>query len=284
MDPLELPHELFINTILLGGSPLEKVHAAAEAGFDSVELWTTDVELFDGTPAELQRTFGLVPIRITDFQVLRDFEGAPDDLREAARSRAIDHLDTAVALGAPMILVAASTDDDSLPERIVDDLRWLADEAASRGLRVGYESLAWSSKNTTLVEAWASVRDADRDNLGIIIDPFHVFVHGRTVADLDGIPVHKVFLVQLSDLGGTVDPDEVIEIARHHRMLPGDGVFDLDGVLEHLFRNGYTGPVGLEVFSDAMKADDPTVTARRAMTSLLSVIQRAYRNIESHAA
>lgn len=275
MPPSPDTHSFFINTILLGGTTTEKVEAAADAGFSGVELWTHDVDQF-GDPDALRSVLRDRRIDLIDFQVLRDFDGAPDDVREAKRAEAERYLDRASALGAPMILVAASTDPRSIADRIVDDLRWLAARAEERGIRVAYESLSWSTRNATLPDAWASVRDADRENLGIVIDPFHVFVHGRTAADLDGIPPHKVFLVQLSDLFGTVAPEHVIEIARHHRLLPGDGVFDLHGVLTRLVRAGYEGPIGLEVFSDDLRAADPHETARRAMAALRACVTRAY--------
>ena len=275
MDTPQLRHELFINTILLGGTPVEKAAAAAAAGFDRIELWTHDLDAFGGTPEDLGAEFAARSVGVLDFQVLRDFDGATDAAREGKRAEALHHLDLAVRLGAPMVLVAASTDPDSQADRIVDDLRWLAERARERGLRVAYESLAWSTRSTTLVEAWARVREADRENLGIVIDPFHVFVHGRTADDLEGIPADRVFLVQLSDLPHTVTPDVVIETARHHRLLPGEGTFDLRSVLVRLLRDGYDGPIGIEVFNDVMKASDPVLVAQRAMLALRSVLHSA---------
>ena len=279
MPSVATPNALFINTIVLGGPVLEKIRAAHDAGFDRIELWQHDLDEALGGTDGLRRDLEAHELGLADLQVVRDFEGAPDERRESKRAEVKGFLEQAVSVGAPMILVAASTDPGLVPERIVEDLQWLADEAGKSGLRVAYESLAWSFHVTTLPLAWATVHAVDRENLGIVIDPFHVFVHGRTVADLDGIPVDRIFLVQLSDLPGTVTPAEVIETARHHRLLPGEGVFDIDSVLVRLLEAGYSGPIGLEVFNDVMKASAPGPVALRALGALRSALGRAAESI-----
>ncbi len=41
---------LFINTILLGGTPAQKFAAARGAGFEQIEILTHDVEGYEGSP------------------------------------------------------------------------------------------------------------------------------------------------------------------------------------------------------------------------------------------
>ncbi len=274
-DAPSITNPLFINTVLLGSTPEEFLPAAAAAGFDQVELWTTDVDAHHGRVHGVAETLRSHELGLTDYQVLRDFDGAPNDARSAKRAEAIDMLDTAVLLGAPMVMVAASTNGTTIESRITEDLRWLGAEAEKRNLRIGYESLAWSTATTTLAEAWLRVREVDRQNVGIIVDSFHVFIHGRNVSDLDGIEMDRIFAVQLSDLGHTETPERVIQTARHHRLLPGDGVFPIAAMLERLLGDGYSGPIGLEVFSDSMKSEKPAVIARRGMNALVRVIAEA---------
>ena len=45
----------------------------------------------------------------------------------------------------------------------------------------------------------------------------------------------------------------MIDIARHQRLLPGDGVFPLQQLLACLREKQYQGPLGLEVFNDELK-------------------------------
>lgn len=262
---------LFINTVVLGGSTEQKIAAAGAAGFHDIELWRQDVAAAADGVAGVQAALGRAGVGLTDFQVLLDFDGAPGGHRMVRRQEAVRMLDQAVQLGADTLLAPASTDAGCDPARIVDDLVWLAQQAAARGMRVAYEAMAWSTVNHTTPAAWRSVQLADQPNLGLVIDAFHIFARGRDVGDLDGIPAEKMYLVQLSDLAHAVKQGDLVETARHHRLLPGQGQFPLASLVRRLDDIGYRGPIGLEVFNDALKARDPAAVAHEAMAALLRV-------------
>lgn len=259
---------LFINTVLLGGSPEEKLLAAAQAGFSQVELWRQDVEQASGSAVQLAELFQQQKLLLTDYQVLMDFDGAPDDQRQSKRQEALDMMDTALQLGATTILTPASTHHACLADREEEDLRWLTHQAALRGLRVAYEAMAWSTHINTTRAAWQLVQRIDAPNLGLVVDAFHIFVLDRTITDLEGIPMEKIFLVQLSDLATKPDQDSLIDTARHKRLLPGEGKFPLHTLLNYLDEKGYSGPLGLEVFNDESHTRPPVEAAREAMRAL----------------
>lgn len=263
-------HTLFLNTILLGGSTADKLAAAAGAGFDQIELWRQDVEQAEGLTQGVVGELRKHRLGLTDYQVLLDFDGAPDGKRETKRTEALAMLDTAVTLGAGTLLVPASTDPDCVAGRVVEDMRWLARQAAARGLRIAHEGMAWSTLHDTLPAVWDVVQAVDAPNLGLVLDAFHLFARHRTLADLDGIPLDRLFLVQLSDLAVETRPDSIIDIARHHRLLPGQGRFPLQALMARL--QDYRGPIGLEVFNDALKSQNPDTVAREAMTALRQVL------------
>lgn len=142
---------LFINTVLMGGSSQAKIAAATGAGFDQIELWRQDVDAMPRGAAGIVQALGnIVP---TDFQVLMDVDGAPGAKRNVKREEAVRMLDMAMQLDAGTLLVPASTDPDCDPARVVDDLVWLAQEAAARRLRIAYEGMGWSTINHTTPSA-----------------------------------------------------------------------------------------------------------------------------------
>jgi 4-hydroxyphenylpyruvate dioxygenase len=120
-----------------------------------------------------------------------------------------------------------------------------------------------------------AVQQVGAPNLGLVVDAFHIFVSGRDASDLDGIPMDAIYLVQLSDLDYTLEPDELIETARHHRLLPGRGHFPIRSILKRFEQGGYAGPIGLEVFNDDLKAGDPMVTAADAMAALRETLAQS---------
>ncbi|MEN5015246.1 sugar phosphate isomerase/epimerase family protein [Erwinia sp. Eh17-17] len=269
-----LSNPLFINTVLLGGSSEEKLRAAAAAGFNQVELWQQDVSNAGGDAAALAELCRQLSLGLTDYQVLLDFDGAPDARRGDKRREALDMMKTAQRLGASTLLVPASTDAQCCEARIDDDLRWLTEQAAGHNLRIAYEAMAWSTHVSHTAAAWQRIQQIDAPNLGLVVDAFHIFVRRRTLADLEGIPAEKIFLVQLSDLDCQPDAQHLVETARHHRLLPGEGHYPLRALLQHLAQIGYQGPLGMEVFNDQRHAADPFATAEAAMASLRGVLNK----------
>lgn len=279
MTSQSLRNPLFINTIVLGGTPKQKIAAARAAGFDQVELWRQDVESCESDPEAFGSWIHEQSVGITDYQVIFDFDGAPDEIRDRKRVEAITMLDAAVRLGASTVLTPASTDSRCVANRVEQDMRWLAREAATRNLRIAYENLAWSAVNFTLPAVWEVVQRLNEPNLGVAVDSFHIFARKRDARDLAGIPMDRISLVQLSDFDNVqlFDPDDagycesVINIARHHRLMPGRGQFPIETILRPLREANYSGPIGVEVFNDSMKAQEPEAIAREAMSALKSV-------------
>ena len=69
----------------------------------------------------------------------------PDDAFRADLDRAERKFDLMQALGAPLMLVCSNTSPlcARRPERAAAQLHELAERAARRNLRIGYEALAW---------------------------------------------------------------------------------------------------------------------------------------------
>ncbi len=108
------------------------------------------------------------------FQPFRDFEGMPTRLRARVFDRAERKFDVMEELGTDLVLVSSNVSPESLGEhgRIVDDFRELGDRAAARGLRVGFEALAWGRHIQDHRQAWEIVREVDHPAVGLALDSF----------------------------------------------------------------------------------------------------------------
>lgn len=268
-------HKLFLNTILLGGTTEQKIEAAAAAGFSQIELWQQDVWQTEGDAFQVKQWLTKSQLALTDYQVLLDFDGASTTHRESQRQAALEILDTAVSVGAHTVLVPANTAADCQQNNIIADLRWLVEQAEQRGLRIAYEAMSWSTFINTTPQAWQIVREINSPALGLVIDAFHIFALNRTADDLKGITADKIFLVQLSDVSEIPPRDRLIEVARHNRLLPGQGILPVKTLLQRLSDLNYQGPVGLEVFNDQLKAQDPHLVAKQAYTALKDILAQA---------
>ena len=74
---------------LLDGSTESKLSAAKAASFGQVELWRQDVEAAGGDTQAIVATLKRLGLGLTDYQVLLDFDGAPDAIRDAKRAEAL---------------------------------------------------------------------------------------------------------------------------------------------------------------------------------------------------
>lgn len=252
-----------------------KIRAAARAGFDGIEIFREDFVGFDGTPQDVAELARIEGIRISALQSLRDVEGLSGEARAQAFRRAGRFMEFAAALGAPMLLVSANTrpDTDPDPFRAATDLTELADMAATHGLRLGYEPLAVSAHTRTPVQGWRLVKAANRANLGLVIGAIHHFAAGADRLALDQIDATRIFHVHLAD--ATVRRIEPETLREANRVLPGQGVLPIAGLVRELRGAGYQGPFSIEVFDAAGRGLPPVVMARDAMRSLVLVEAQA---------
>lgn len=272
-----------IATVCLSGGLVEKLHACAAAGFDGVEIMDSDLVAAYESPEEIRALCSRLGLRIDLFQPFRDFEGVGEALFADNLRRAEAKFQIMQRLGANMVLVCSNVATATIPDpRIAaEQLGALADLAANYGISIAYEALAWGKYVSDYRDAWSIVQLADRGNLGICLDSFHILSRGHDPAGIEQIDPDKLFFLQLAD-APAFDMD-VLSWSRHHRLFPGEGSFDLTGFLSHVLLAGYRGPLSLEVFNDTFRQTDANRTAAHALRSLRWLTDRtASRNGWSH--
>ena len=262
-----------MDTITLAG-PLEaKLGAIRQAGFSQVMLKANDiVGHAEGIEAAV-RAVKHSGLRVSGFQVLRDFEGLSGHLHDYKVDIAKAMLEMAHALGAPLLLACSSTSQHATQDLdvIARDLRKLAMLAVPMGIKIAYEGLSWGRTINEFTSAWDVVCRADAPNLGLGIDSFHIFASKTPLDDLELLDPRKIFLVQLADFMWqeirTVE--ERIATARSLRVFPGEGVHssEVADLVTRLAALGYRGDYSFEVFNDDYQQMPLPLVAARARTS-----------------
>jgi len=263
-----------MDTITLAG-PLEaKLRAIKAAGFTQVMLNSADVV---GHPAGEDAAVAAVRasgLRVTGFQVLRDFEGLSGHLHAYKVDVAKAMLSMCHALGSRVLLACSSSSAHASGDAalLVKDLQKLAMLAIPFGIRIAYEALSWGRHVNQVMQSWELVQEGDRANLGLTLDSFHILAHNTELAVLEEIDPAKIFLVQLSDFlwQETRTPDERIDTARHYRVFPGEGVHSeqVYAMVRRLDRMGYRGDYSFEVFNDDYRQLPLAMVAQRARESV----------------
>jgi sugar phosphate isomerase/epimerase len=274
-----------MDTITLAGTLPAKLEAIREAGFQQVMLSARDLtghaEGVDAAIAAV-RASGL---RVTGFQVLRDFEGLGGHLHAYKVDIAKSMIAMCAALGSPLLLACSSTSQHASGEldTVAKDLRKLAMLALPHGIRVAYEGLSWGRHINEFPQAWRAIERADMPNLGLAVDSYHALATETPLEALDEVEPSRLFFVQLSDFlwQQTRTPEERMTTARTFRVFPGEGVHTAQVVdlVRRLDRMGYRGDYSFEVFNDdyqQMRPSDVAQRARRAAVWLAEdVLQRA---------
>ena len=262
-----------MDTISLAGTLPQKLAAIKGAGFSQVMLMARDLVGHADGIEDAVRVVKASGLRVTGFQVLRDFEGLSGHLHDYKIDIAKSMLEMCAAVGAKVLLVCSSTSTHASaePDVLARDLRKLAMLALPLGIRVAYEGLSWGRHVNEFTTAWDIVCRADAPNLGIGIDSFHAVATQTSLEDLDLLDPDRIFLVQLADFmwNEIKSVEERIDTARHFRVFPGEGVHSaaLAQLVMRLDRLGYRGDYSFEVFNDDYQQLPLPVVAERARRS-----------------
>ena len=189
-----------IATVCLSGGLREKLEAIAAAGFRGVEIFESDLLSYNGTPADVAREMSDLGLRAITFQPFRDFEGMPDLQRQRTFDRAERKFDLMQEIECDLLMVCSNVSPELLGgiDRAAADFRQLGERAAKRGLRVGFEALAWGRHINDYRDAWEVVRRADHSAIGLVLDPSTLSTQDGSYP-LHAIPGDRIFLVQLAD-------------------------------------------------------------------------------------
>lgn len=264
-----------MDTISLAG-PLEaKLQAVRDAGFSQIMLAAKDLV---GHPDGLEAAVAVVRasgLRVTGFQVLRDFEGLSGHLHDYKVDIAKSMLEMCHLLGCRLLLICSSTSVHATGETqaLVRDLRKLAMLAIPKNIRIAYEALSWGRTINEFPQAWDIISQADMPNLGLGFDSFHMFATNTPLNEIELLDPEKIFLVQLADFMWTEikSVEERITTARHFRVFPGEGVHSdaLAALVTRLHSLGYRGDYSFEVFNDDYQQLPLPTVAQRAWRSAL---------------
>ncbi|KAK9319302.1 xylose isomerase-like protein [Lipomyces orientalis] len=338
MDPAIAPQfPISIASLSLGRAPhhdlAEKIHAASAAGFQGIELYYEDIELHakqssDGSFEENILKSAQVFKDLCDecnlkVIVLQPFTNYDGLLDPAEHAQQIDKIKLwfkiAKVVGTDLILVTSNffsegtTGDD---DRIVADLLEIVElgEKENPPVRFAYEAISWGARKNTWQQTWKIVKKANRPNLGLCLDTFHIVA--RTWADVTResgvrpnankalaadlkecaaeVPLDKIFLVQLSDaerLHKPLDadhewysPDYPPDMiwSRNARIFPYEtdrnGYFPIEKIVRSWVNDwGYRGWMSYELYHRDLYDPSPSVPqefAERGMKSWGTMVQR----------
>jgi sugar phosphate isomerase/epimerase len=261
------------------------VEVASENGFESVTVtpWMGH-ELLDEPDrlATVRRSMKASGVRIGCLDaVMRGLPGVPgpDEVPESQRQNftydAVTCLRIAEALDIGLLNITHYLGTPVPLAALVEAIGLVAQRAAECGVATCIEFIPGTGIPDLATAAFIS--SAIGANIGLLVDSWHLARTGGSVTDLRALPPGSVRSIQLNDRrdgeGGPVDgPDGLVYLTMASRRLPGDGELPLAEIVSTILANSPGLPVGIEVFSDEMRALSPQAAASRAAEALQSVL------------
>jgi sugar phosphate isomerase/epimerase len=252
----------------------ERVAAASAAGFSAIGLFTGAFVAAEesGLSASAQRSIAdRYDIAVEEIEALRPWWGDEAD-RHRAESSETTAFRMADAFGCRYVQVIGPYDGSI--DHAATCFAGLCDRAAEHGLTVGIEFLPFNNIPDAAV-ALSIVAAADRPNGGVCVDSWH---HFRGAADnglLRALTSKWVAAVQLDD--GPMEPDnpDYYTDCLENRRVPGEGEFDLVGLVRLLDDMDVSVPVSLEVISTELQALPAVEAATRIHEGFRRVLSAA---------
>ena len=153
----------------------------------------------------------------------------------------------------------------------------IADAIAPYSMRLGLEFVGPQGGfarqkykfTTTLAEMLHLIAAIGRDNVGLLLDSYHLYASGATLAEISSLPGRLVVQMHVNDAYVGVPAAELEDLKR---LLPGEGAIPLVPMLRALASTGYDWTVSVETFSVDLKALGPVEAARAAKAAIDSVL------------
>lgn len=230
----------------------DRVAAIAKAGYKGMGLWHADLEhtLKTYTHQDMKQILADNGIKHLELEFITGWFSSGEARRVSDHIRHL-LLEAAEKLGARHIKIGDFIGDPCPMDKLVEEYSKLCEEGAEHGTKVIFELIPWTTPGT-LEDVLTMVSQADAPNGGLLLDMWHVHTLKIPQDELESIPLKYLQGVELND-----GPEEIkgdwTEQTVNHRLLCGDGAFDIQGLLKAVDKVGYNGPVGIEVLNKEMR-------------------------------
>ncbi len=272
---------LSLNAVPIGGKPTWREFAdlASRTGFKGVDVMLEGA-MADGVEQtrrmlrDLKLKTGFVSLPVEFRKDDATFESTLTKLKPAAEFSA--------AIGCPrmMTYIAASSDTPKDELRAIFRKRFqaCAEILAPYKMRLGLEFLGpvqfRESGKYEFIWKMPEMLQLAKDcgpNVGLTLDAWHWHHAGGTVADILAAGKERIVVVHFDDAAKQAPED----VRDNQRLLPGEGVIDLNGFLHALKKIGYEDSLSVEVFGRGLKEMPPAESALMCLSHGRAALKKA---------
>jgi sugar phosphate isomerase/epimerase len=258
-----------------GTSVLDAIDTAADAGYEGIEPWVSELDSWVENGGSLEDVRGKAEsrgIRIMNLIAFPEWAVPEDDRRAAGLEEAERCLKMAQVLNCPFLAAPPR----GIHDRKVDLLTVAERFAAVVDLASGYGVTPlveyWGIAKTlgTTGEALLVAAECGRPNVHILADIFHMWKGSGHHHGFEHFGPGVLGLVHVNDYPETPARNTVTDA---DRVYPGDGLIDWNRVVVDLNAIGYEGYLSLELFNQSYWDQGPEKTAREGLEKLRACVE-----------
>ncbi len=242
---------------------ITQIRIARESGFDALELLPEHLFRYldnGGSYEKLNAALDKYHIEISCINALKRIGRHKTLEREAMLQEAHKLCHAAKKLGCPVVQIMALEEINDLDEEtrntiLIKNIRDIADTGKPYGIKFQIEVVAFTSFNS-LSQAINIIKKVDRDNVGLVIDFWHLHAGGNTSPDeVANMEVELIYGVHFCDGRAAREGEKWDEwVQRDYQ--PGEGDVDIPAWIAAVRATGYNGVWCPEQLSPTHWEDD----------------------------
>lgn len=259
--------------VTLSSTFADDVNGYADGGCHALEVWLTKLEshLEKHSVADTRKLLEDREMTLAAASYQGGLLLSQGEQRKAHYDHFKRRLDLCQTFGIPTLLIAADFVDrvDAIGlQRAAVSLTQAAQWAAAFQVRLALEFRGSASFCSSLDTAVALIAQCSEANVGVNFDVFHYYTGPSKFEDLSLLSPDNLAFVQLCDVAGV--PRELA--GDGDRILPGEGDFSLQSIVQQLRVIGYDGWVSLELFNPTLWQLKPAQVVELGLAALERVL------------
>ncbi len=275
------PFRYCLNTSTIRGQKLsfdKEVQIAAKAGYDGIEPWVGNVNDYarnGGSLKDLKKKIAELGLTVESGISFPNWIVDDDGRRAKGLEQAKRDMDTLARVGGIRIAAppAGATREPALDlDRAAERYRALLDAGDQIGV-VPQVELWGSSKNLHLIgQCMYVVIESGHPNACFMPDVFHIYRGG---SDFDGLRLLSSRAIRVFHMNDyPADPPRE-KINDSHRVMPGDGIAPLTGILRNIRPPDGQVVLSLELFNRDYWRQDALSVAKIGLEKMKTAVRKA---------
>jgi len=277
----KLPFRISMNVSTIRGFKLgveEQIDLTAEAGFDGIELWVSDVEAYikeGGTPEALAQRMKKAGLLLENMIGFSTWIADDEVRRQEGQKKMREDMELTARLGGKFIAAPVqgirTIERDKLPE-YSNRLRQILEAGDDTGVTPILELWGAGALNQ-LSDTAAITIGTGHPKATMLLDFYHLYRGGNSFESLRQLNGAMFPVFHINDYPAQPARTELNDA---DRVFPGDGVCPFQDVLPILCQIGFRGGLSVELFNKSYwETMDAKTILKRSYEKTLQVIHNS---------